>query len=335
MKDGIQVKYQALNSSFLTIIADIKCKRSFPGAAALIMVVPRHEEKISFRRAMQHWFHGLASSPTSVHDVGTLAYLTLHPGAGAAALAHLSLRTCMADPDVDHGFVYDDQGRIDILNSPFFDVFFSQDDVTADDHLDRILYRLTLSIEEHIRFSQWVSVTRRPPPPKTVTFPLTKNLGLLFFVVLISSCLHQVISEPRSAYPRNLPSINVNSSVARTKLGKNQEGIKGKGRYAAAPWPVGLAEGRWQLGAGVGKEEKGGEARVKTAGCLGVGWFEPADARAKVQSTNFPKWESSLPVHQPPPIKSSYGRGASYGIYASGPFKIENLEDKIIVKMIT
>ncbi|KAL0924847.1 hypothetical protein M5K25_005705 [Dendrobium thyrsiflorum] len=30
----------------------------------------------------------------------------------------------MADPDVDHGFVYDDQGRTDILGSPFFDVHF-------------------------------------------------------------------------------------------------------------------------------------------------------------------------------------------------------------------
>ncbi|KAL0913260.1 hypothetical protein M5K25_016707 [Dendrobium thyrsiflorum] len=26
----------------------------------------------------------------------------------------------MADPEVDHGFVYDDQGLVDILQSPFF-----------------------------------------------------------------------------------------------------------------------------------------------------------------------------------------------------------------------
>ncbi|KAL0905004.1 hypothetical protein M5K25_027174 [Dendrobium thyrsiflorum] len=107
-------------------------------------------------------------------------------------LSTISRRTCMADPDVDHGFVYDDQERIDILNSPFFDVFFSQDDVTADDYLDRILYRLTLSVEEHIRPSQWLIVTCRPPPPKTATFPLTKNLGLLFFVVI--SCLVWIVT---------------------------------------------------------------------------------------------------------------------------------------------
>ncbi|KAL0911303.1 hypothetical protein M5K25_019435 [Dendrobium thyrsiflorum] len=93
----------------------------------------------------------------------------------------------MADLDVDHGFVFDEQGRTDILRSPFFDVYFSQDDVTADDYLDRILYRLTLSIEEHIRPSQWVILRRRPPPLTTVTFPPTKVFDLLFLVVV--SCL--------------------------------------------------------------------------------------------------------------------------------------------------
>ncbi|KAL0921880.1 hypothetical protein M5K25_008994 [Dendrobium thyrsiflorum] len=79
------------------------------------------------------------------------------------------------------------EGRTDILRSPFFDVYFSQDDVTADDYLDRILYQLTLSIEEHIRSSQWVILRRRPPPPTTVTFSPTKVFGLLFLVVV--SCL--------------------------------------------------------------------------------------------------------------------------------------------------
>ncbi|KAL0926217.1 hypothetical protein M5K25_002429 [Dendrobium thyrsiflorum] len=93
----------------------------------------------------------------------------------------------MADPDVDHGFVFDEQGRTDVLRSPFFYVHFSQDDVTADNYHDRILYQLTLSIEEHIRPSQWVIIGRRPTPPTTVTFPPTKVFGLLFLVVV--SCL--------------------------------------------------------------------------------------------------------------------------------------------------
>ncbi|KAL0917798.1 hypothetical protein M5K25_012889 [Dendrobium thyrsiflorum] len=50
----------------------------------------------------------------------------------------------MGDPEIDSGFVFDDEGRTDILGSPFFDVFFGNDE-TADDYLDRILYRLSLA----------------------------------------------------------------------------------------------------------------------------------------------------------------------------------------------
>ncbi|KAL0905917.1 hypothetical protein M5K25_024367 [Dendrobium thyrsiflorum] len=96
----------------------------------------------------------------------------------------------MADPDVDHGFVFDEQGRTDVLRSPFFDVHFSHDDVTADDYLDQILYQLTRSIEEHIRPSQWVILGRRPLPPTSVTFPPTTVFGLLFLVVV--SCLVRI-----------------------------------------------------------------------------------------------------------------------------------------------
>ncbi|KAL0904028.1 hypothetical protein M5K25_026098 [Dendrobium thyrsiflorum] len=55
----------------------------------------------------------------------------------------------MGDPDVDHGFVFDDQGRTDVLASPFFDVHFGNDEST-DDYVDRILYQLTLTIEAQI-----------------------------------------------------------------------------------------------------------------------------------------------------------------------------------------
>ncbi|KAL0906506.1 hypothetical protein M5K25_025004 [Dendrobium thyrsiflorum] len=42
--------------------------------------------------------------------------------------------------DVDHGFLYDDQGRVDILGSPFFDIEFGNDR-TADEYVDRIIYQ--------------------------------------------------------------------------------------------------------------------------------------------------------------------------------------------------
>ncbi|KAL0907256.1 hypothetical protein M5K25_025814 [Dendrobium thyrsiflorum] len=98
---------------------------------------------------------------------------------------------CMVDHDVDHGFVFDQQGRTDILRSPFFDDYFSQDDVTADDYLDRILYQLTLAVEERIRPSRWVIIGRRPPPPSPTTFPSTTFLGLPFLVVV--SCLGNIL----------------------------------------------------------------------------------------------------------------------------------------------
>ncbi|KAL0909103.1 hypothetical protein M5K25_023632 [Dendrobium thyrsiflorum] len=60
-----------------------------------------------------------------------------------------SRKLCMADPDLDHGFIYDDEGRVDIIRSPFFDVQFSEEDVTVEDYIDRIQYQLTLAIEEH------------------------------------------------------------------------------------------------------------------------------------------------------------------------------------------
>ncbi|KAL0920435.1 hypothetical protein M5K25_009572 [Dendrobium thyrsiflorum] len=87
----------------------------------------------------------------------------------------LSRRTCMGDPDVDHGFVFDDQGRTDILASPFFDVHFGNDE-TTDDYVDRILYQLTLSLEEHIPPGRWYIVNNPSNSPNSTTSPATTIL---------------------------------------------------------------------------------------------------------------------------------------------------------------
>ncbi|KAL0916446.1 hypothetical protein M5K25_013960 [Dendrobium thyrsiflorum] len=79
-------------------------------------------------------------------------------------------RVCMADPDVEHGFVYDDQGRTDILGSPFFDVHFGTDE-TVDGYIDRILYQLFLSIEEHISPRHWYVINRLPTSPTLAIAP--------------------------------------------------------------------------------------------------------------------------------------------------------------------
>ncbi|KAL0910168.1 hypothetical protein M5K25_021114 [Dendrobium thyrsiflorum] len=85
----------------------------------------------------------------------------------------------MGDPNVDHGFYYDDQGRVDVLHSPFFDVAFGND-TTADEYVERILYQLTLAIEDQLPASRWCLVSRRPSSPNPATSPATSTRGSPF-----------------------------------------------------------------------------------------------------------------------------------------------------------
>ncbi|KAL0905643.1 hypothetical protein M5K25_024079 [Dendrobium thyrsiflorum] len=89
---------------------------------------------------------------------------------------------CMGDPDVDHGFYYDEQGRVDILNSSFFDVSFGNDP-TAEDYVERITYQLTLAIEEQIPTGRWCLVSRRPTSPASTSSPATLAQGVLLLLV--------------------------------------------------------------------------------------------------------------------------------------------------------
>ncbi|KAL0924825.1 hypothetical protein M5K25_005683 [Dendrobium thyrsiflorum] len=88
----------------------------------------------------------------------------------------------MGDPDVDHGFLYDDQGRVDILGSLFFDVTFG-DDRTADEYVDQIIYQLTLAIEDQIPAGHWYLVSHRPTSPDPTTSPATSTQSLLLLLV--------------------------------------------------------------------------------------------------------------------------------------------------------
>ncbi|KAL0903615.1 hypothetical protein M5K25_028006 [Dendrobium thyrsiflorum] len=89
---------------------------------------------------------------------------------------------CMGDPNVDHGFYYDDQGRVDVLHSPFFDVAFGND-TTADGYVERILYQLTLAIEEQLPANRWSLVSRRPSSPNPATSPTTSTRGIPLLLV--------------------------------------------------------------------------------------------------------------------------------------------------------
>ncbi|KAL0911410.1 hypothetical protein M5K25_019549 [Dendrobium thyrsiflorum] len=88
----------------------------------------------------------------------------------------------MGDPDVDHGFYYDEQGQVDILNSSFFDVSFGNDP-TADEYVERIIYQLTLAIEDQLPAGRWCLVSRRPSSPDLATSPATSTHGLLLLLV--------------------------------------------------------------------------------------------------------------------------------------------------------
>ncbi|PKU82682.1 hypothetical protein MA16_Dca021958 [Dendrobium catenatum] len=72
----------------------------------------------------------------------------------------------MADPEVDHGFLYDDQGRTNILESHFFDVNLDVD-ASVEDYLDRILFTLVPSITT----GSWILTSHLvdSPPPATPT----------------------------------------------------------------------------------------------------------------------------------------------------------------------
>ncbi|KAL0905429.1 hypothetical protein M5K25_023849 [Dendrobium thyrsiflorum] len=87
-----------------------------------------------------------------------------NPATSPATTTYVPLPSCMGDPEIDSGFVFDEEGRTDILNSPFFDVFFGVDKI-VDDYLDRILYQLSLSLEQHIKPGHWFIRSRPPPPP--------------------------------------------------------------------------------------------------------------------------------------------------------------------------
>ncbi|KAL0914066.1 hypothetical protein M5K25_017571 [Dendrobium thyrsiflorum] len=99
-----------------------------------------------------------------------------------------NIERCMGDPDVDHRFVFDDHGRTDILASPFFDVHFGNDE-TADDYVDRILYRLTLAIEAQIPPGRWYIVNNPPSSSNSATSPATTTQRVACLLVASLSLL--------------------------------------------------------------------------------------------------------------------------------------------------
>ncbi|KAL0915794.1 hypothetical protein M5K25_013250 [Dendrobium thyrsiflorum] len=60
----------------------------------------------------------------------------------------------MTDPERDFGILYDDQGFIQILQSPFFDVD-PEVEHTVNDYIERILETVVMAIEDQLGTVEW------------------------------------------------------------------------------------------------------------------------------------------------------------------------------------
>ncbi|KAL0906258.1 hypothetical protein M5K25_024736 [Dendrobium thyrsiflorum] len=90
----------------------------------------------------------------------------------------------MADPEHDHGFVYDFQGRVHIHQSSFFNLNLDIDD-TVDNYVDRILFTLTSAIEEHEVSGQWRIIGHPLTPFPPANFPLSNTTGVSCFLMAL------------------------------------------------------------------------------------------------------------------------------------------------------
>ncbi|KAL0911112.1 hypothetical protein M5K25_019225 [Dendrobium thyrsiflorum] len=61
----------------------------------------------------------------------------------------------MTDLANDHGFIYNDQGQVNIIKSPFFN-FTPGVDQSVEEYVDRIIYQLAATIDEQISSVQWL-----------------------------------------------------------------------------------------------------------------------------------------------------------------------------------
>ncbi|KAL0915441.1 hypothetical protein M5K25_015859 [Dendrobium thyrsiflorum] len=94
----------------------------------------------------------------------------------------------MVDPEIGHGFVYNSQGQVDILRSPFFDLNLEVDD-TVNNYVDCIIFTLVPSIEEHLPSGQWRISGHPPTSSSPATFPLGKAVGVLLLSMASFSLL--------------------------------------------------------------------------------------------------------------------------------------------------
>ncbi|PKU60588.1 hypothetical protein MA16_Dca027916 [Dendrobium catenatum] len=96
---------------------------------------------------------------------------------------------CFADPEVDHGFLYDDQGRNNLIESLFFDVNLDVD-ASVEDYLNHILFTLVPSIKEHILVTTSHPVDSPPPATSPTNYVVGTICPLVALLGLFSIFLH-------------------------------------------------------------------------------------------------------------------------------------------------
>ncbi|KAL0915445.1 hypothetical protein M5K25_015863 [Dendrobium thyrsiflorum] len=98
----------------------------------------------------------------------------------------------MGDPNNDHDFLYNEQGRVDILNSPFFDVAFGNDR-NADEYVDRITYQLTLAIEDQLPQGPWCIIGRPSRSPNLAPNPAASTRGFFLPTVALLGVAYLIL----------------------------------------------------------------------------------------------------------------------------------------------
>ncbi|KAL0907005.1 hypothetical protein M5K25_025540 [Dendrobium thyrsiflorum] len=119
----------------------------------------------------------------------------------------------MGDPDIDHGFLYDEQERVDILHSPFFDVAVGHDR-NANEYVDRILYQLTLAIEDQLPQGHWRIIGHPSTSPDLAPNPATSTRS--FFLPTIDAALEEGVEILKILLTKGLTEC-VNSANAEQK----------------------------------------------------------------------------------------------------------------------
>ncbi|PKU85462.1 hypothetical protein MA16_Dca003202 [Dendrobium catenatum] len=91
----------------------------------------------------------------------------------------------MADPEFEWGLVFNANGSLNILRSPFFDAGFEHED-TVGEYFERILPSLVHVIDRQFQDYIWTITGRHPPPPPPAATSLVTKSFVCFSVVVLS-----------------------------------------------------------------------------------------------------------------------------------------------------